>query len=223
MPVWYFFAFDAIAVEQAMLQRAQEAIRNRDVARWKKVHDLLQRTHASVITRGYFSPGLSILQCVGKEKVLSSESVPEESDFAVRRTLQTFVEQASQHRLTGSFTRARHTVLHEVDWTKIVQSADEAEELEIFKKNVIVRSTKLPDPFWCLESNSAVNSTYIEPSLVQEIAKVEATTGLLRSLARDRRLGTELHELARDLFAVGLLMELAASRNLAIYFREDDT
>ena len=97
------------------------------------------------------------------------------------------------------------------------------EEVEQFKTQIIVRGEKLRDPFWCLESNSAVDSNYVVPEVVAQMAKLEDTVGLFRGLVRRTDLDRELHSLAHDLAAASLLVELAANRGLAIYLREDGT
>jgi hypothetical protein len=45
MPMWEWFAFDSTAVSSAILQPAQQAIRNRDLAAWQRVYDQLSQTH----------------------------------------------------------------------------------------------------------------------------------------------------------------------------------
>jgi len=113
--------------------------------------------------------------------------------------------------------------LHEIAWPKILTLESELNELELFNKEVLMRRENLPDPFWCLESNNAVDSSYVEPKTVARLAEAEATAGLFRRLVRRTDLDQEVKPLVRDLATAGLLIELAASRNLALYFREDGT
>lgn len=81
----------------------------------------------------------------------------------------------------------------------------------------------MPDPLWCLESNSAVDSNYLTPDVVARFAEMEATAGLFRTLARRTGLDTEVTALARDAGTASLLIELAAARGMAVYYREDGT
>jgi hypothetical protein len=227
MPMWEWFAFDSTAVSSAILQPAQQAIRNRDLAAWQRVYDQLSQTHYRPYLSSYgsalgYSPNNATIITPGRDKV-SRDQVPQESAFPLRRALQTFVEQVSSLKVEGKFPRARHWVLSEVLWPKTLKPQAERDELEQFKTQIIVRSEKLPDPFWCLESNSAVDSNYVAPEIVAQMAKVEATVGLFRGLVQRTDLGDEVHALARELAAASLLIELAASRGLALYFREDGT
>jgi hypothetical protein len=227
VPMWEWFAFDSTAVSSAILQPAQQAIRNRDLAAWQNVYDQLSQTHYHPYLSSYgsplgYSPNKATIITPGRDK-LSRDEVPQESAFPLRRALQTFVEQVSSLKVEGKFPRARHWVLSEVSWTRILKPQAEHDELEQFKTQIIARREKLPDPFWCLESNSAVDSNYAAPEIVAQMAKVEATVGLFRALVQRTDLGDEVHALARDLAAASLLIELAASRGLALYFREDGT
>ncbi len=225
MPMWSLFAFDAESVAEAILRPAQEAVRNRDLLEWQKVFDQLNRTHycPSVSGKWYSPLASTITGSVGRRDALTPDNIPEESSFGLRRTLQTFVEQASPHRVEGTFPRARHWMLHEIAWPKILTLESELNELELFNKEVLMRRENLPDPFWCLESNNAVDSSYVEPKTVARLAEAEATAGLFRRLVRRSDLDQEVKPLVRDLATAGLLIELAASRNLALYFREDGT
>lgn len=119
--------------------------------------------------------------------------------------------------------RPRHWVCHEIQWARILKSQAELKEIEAFKNEVIARTMKIADPFWCLESNSAVDSNYVSPEVVKKMATVESEVGLFRKLFRRDDLEAETKALARDLAGVGLLIELAAHRDLALYFREDGT
>lgn len=227
MPRWEWFAFHPTVVSSAILQPAQQAIRNRDLAAWQKVYDQLSQTHYRAYLSPYgsalpYSPNKGTIITPGTDE-LSRDEVPQESAFPLRRALQTFVEQVSSLCIIGTFPRARHWVLSEVSWPKILRLQAERDELEQFKTQLIARRNKLPDPFWCLESNSAVDSNYAAPEVVAQMAKVEATVGLFRGLVRRTDLGDEVHALAQDLAEASLLVELAASRGLGLYFREDGT
>jgi hypothetical protein len=224
MSEWEWFAFDSSAVSSAVLQPAHRSIRERDLAAWQKVYDQLSQTHcrSHVYPYGAYSPVESTIITPGRDK-LSRDEVPQESDFPLRRALQTFVEQVSPLHVEGKFSRARHWVFNEVPWAKILTAQAERDELELFKTKIIARSEKLPDPFWCLESNSYVDSNYAAPEAVAQMASVEGTAGLFRRLAQRRDFGKEVQDLARDLAAASLLIELAALRGLAVYFREDGT
>src|SRR5579872_4812092 len=206
MPVWYFFAFDARAVTEAMLQPVQHAVRSRDLAAWAKAYDLLSRTrYAPRAYRQWYSPNEnSIVTDIVPDKI------PSESEFGIRRTLQTFIEQASAHRIDGIFSRPSSWIMSGVSWQKILHSKAELDELELFKNEIIVRKEKLPDPFWCLESNDAVDSNYAAPEVVARMAEVEARVGLFRGLVRRTDLGDEIHALVHDMATAGLLIELAA-------------
>jgi len=95
--------------------------------------------------------------------------------------------------------------------------------MELFQQEVLPARKILPDPFWCLSSNRAVDANYVSPEIVAKLSEVEATVGLFRSLARRTDFDPEMKSLALDLAAVGLLIELAANLGLALYFREDGT
>ena len=225
MPFWNFFAFDSRSVAEAVLQPAEEAIRSRNLPLWQKVFNLLSRSHYSPrVSYGRYSPNETPLTgCVAKKDTLSAELIPEESAFGLRRTLQTFVEQIATHRLEGKFPRPRHWVCSEVSWPKILKSRAEVDQMEAFKSQIIARQTKAPDPFWCLESNSAVDSNYAAPETVKSIAESESRVALFRNLGRREDLDGEIKALARELANAGLFLELAASQDLALYFREDGT
>lgn len=223
MPMWEWFAFDSIAVSSAILEPAQQAIRSRDLAAWQQLYDELSQTHyrPSVSRLGY-RPNKATIITPDRDK-LSRDEVPQETAFPLKRALQTFVEQVSSLRVEGKFPRARHWVLSEISWAKILKSQAERDELELFKTQIIASKKKLPDPFWCLESNSAVDSNYVTPEIVAQMAKVETTVGLFRGLVQRTDLGVEIHGVAQDLASASLLIELAASDGLALYFREDGT
>jgi len=222
MPRWEWFAFNSNAVASAILQPAQQAVRNRDLSAWQKLYDQLSETHCRPYVSAYgYSPNKTTLIEPGRDELSRSE-VPQESSFALRRTLQTFVEQAGRLSMEGQFPRARHWVLEEVSWSKLLPRA-ELGELEFFQKQIITGRTKLPDPFWCLESNSAVDSNFVSPNLVAEMAAKEAEIGLFRNLAGRSDLDEEVASLARDMAAAGLFIELAAALNFALFFREDGT
>jgi len=119
--------------------------------------------------------------------------------------------------------RPRHWVCDEISWPKALKSQAEIDELEKFKNDIIARREKLPDPFWCLESNSAVDSNYISPEAIKRMAAIESAVGAFRNLAKRNDLDPELPVLAGDLANTGLLIELAARQNLGLFFREDGT
>ena len=95
--------------------------------------------------------------------------------------------------------------------------------MDYFVKQIIVRKDKLPDPFWCLESNSAVDSNYITPQAVAVMSEIEAETGLFRQLINRTDPKEEVHALAKDIAAAIYFTQLAASMGLGIYWREDGT
>ena len=55
------------------------------------------------------------------------------------------------------------------------------------------------------------------------MARVETTVSLFRGSSSVRISANEIHALAQDLAAASLLIELGASRGLALYFSEDGT
>ena len=222
MPVWYWFAFDPKAVASAVLQPAQQAVRDVDLAAWQKTFDQLSETHPRPYVSVYgYSPNKATIITPGRDE-LTRNTVPKESDFPLRRALQTFVEHASGLTVEGTFFRPRHWVMREVAWPKLL-SRPELDEMAMFKEEFIAGRSKLPDPFWCLESNSAVDSNFIAPEVVARMADMEATAGLFRKLTRRSDLDEEIASLARDLAAAALLIELAAAGKLALFFREDGT
>jgi hypothetical protein len=227
MPEWFFFAFNAQTVAKAMLEPAQEAVRKRDLPAWQKTFDLLKRTHypPHVSLTGHYSPMEFTLVdgCVAPKFAISRDKIPEESDFGLRRTLQTFVEFVSPHRIASRRTRVRNRVMEPGRWEKSLVSQEDREEMQLFRDEIIVRREKLPDPFWCLESNEAADCNYASPEAVARMAEVESTVGLFRRLVRRTDLDEDLHSLTRDLATAGFLIELAASCGYALYFREDGT
>lgn len=228
MPEWNWFAFNAESVSMAMLQPAQDAVRKRDLICWQKIYDQLSQTHTCpYLSRFYgtpirYTPNKYTIITPGHTE-LSRDEIPEEAGFPLRRALQMFVEQVSQLRIEGAFPRPRHWISHEVQWDNILESEGDREELEHFRIRIIARQEKLPDPFWCLESNSAVDSNYIAPEAVAEMAKMEHRIGLFRDLAQRGGLDAEVQGLVRDMTAASLFIQLAASQRLAIFFREDGT
>ena len=222
MPRWYWFAFDPKAMASAVLLPAQRAVRNGDLDAWQKVFDQLSETHPRpyVSVHGY-SPNKSTIIIPGRDE-LKRDSIPQESDFPLRGALQTFIEHASPLAIEGAFPRPRHWIVGEIAWKTLLSKA-ELGQMEYFKQEFIARRTKLADPFWCLESNSAVDSNFIAPEVVSKMADIEADVGLFRRLVRRRELDEEIAALARDLAAASLLIELAAASRLAIFFREDGT
>jgi len=229
MPHWYFFAFEPKSVAEVLLKPAQQAVRSCDLAAWQKVFDVLNRSHPCPEVHpsefaAYYAPNqFTLVQAVAANRAVSADKIPEESDFGLRRTLQAFVESVSLYRERGRFPSPRHWILDEVDWHQILKSDEELSELEFFKTRVIARSSKLPDPYWCLESNDAVDSNYVTPEVVGRMAELEDVIGLFRQLARRTDLATELAALANDLASVGLLVQQAARSDLGMYFRQDGT
>lgn len=222
MPEWHFFAFNSRDVSKALLAPAQEAVRNRDLSEWQKIYDKLNIYHYPPHRSGFSWEG-TIIQNFASSARLSRDQVPSESLPGLRKCLQTFVELVSSHHVQSRCTRVRHWVLHEVQWKRILASKEEFAELELFNKEAWARKLHLPDPFWCLASNEAVDSNYIDPEMVQRLAEEEANAGLFRRLASRDDLDIETKNLARDLAAAALLIELAANLGLALYFREDGT
>lgn len=210
MPFWNFFVFDSNSAVEQMLLPVQQAIRNRDLSVWRK---LFEQLYAK------FSPES---RRVGKP-ALSAESIPDEEDSDLRWRLQVFVQQMAEHRLTGNFPRLRHWVCYEISWPKVLKSQDEIDQMETFKRDVIARQTRLPDPFWCLESNSAVDSNYVAPEVVRRIAATESKVGLFRKLGQRTDFDPEWQRVAREVARAGALIDVAASRGLALYFYEDGT
>jgi len=68
-----------------------------------------------------------------------------------------------------------------------------------------------------------VDSNYAAREIVAKMARVETTVSLFRGSSSVRISANEIHALAQDLAAASLLIELAASRRLALYFSEDGT
>ncbi len=228
MPEWNFFAFDSVAVAKSMLVPAQEAVRNRDLAAWQKVFDLLNgthlRPHVSRIGIGtcYISP-YTLVDAIGPQLAISRDTIPDESQFGLRRTLQTFVELISRHFIQSGRVDVRIRVADLIHWDKVLTSQEELDEMRLFQEKIIVRSKKLPDPFWCLESLEGVDSNYADPETVARMAEVESTVGLFRRLVRRTDLDNDVKSIAPELATAGLLIELAATRGYGLYFREDST
>ena len=227
MPEWFLFAFNAQLVAKAMLEPAQEAVRKRDLPAWQKTFDLLKRTQypPRVSLTGHYSPMEFTLVdgCVAPKFAISRDKIPDETDFGLRRTLQTFVEFVSPFRIASRRTRVRTAVMDPGRWEKSLISQEDREEMQLFRDEIIVRRKKLPDPFWCLESNEAADCNYASPETVARMAEVESTVGLFRRLVRRTDLDEDLHSLTHDLAAAGLFIELAASCGYALYFGEDGT
>lgn len=227
MPEWNWFAFHPSAVSKSVLEPAQKAVRERDLAVWQDLYDFLSQTH----TRPYLSnlrtklsphKGTIFTATAGAD-TLTRDEIPEETSFPLRRALQIFVEQLSLLTLEGDFPRPQHWIRHEIDWSRFLASDAEGEELRHFMKEIAARKEKLPDPFWCLESNSAVDSNYITPQAAAEMAEMEAKVGLFRELIGRTDPKEEAHALAKDMAAAMLFVQLAALKRLGIYFREDGT
>lgn len=129
----------------------------------------------------------------------------------------------AEHRLRGNFPRLRHWVCYEISWPRILKSQGEIDQMEAFKRDVIARHESLPDPFWCLESNSAVDSNYVAPEVVRRIAATESVVGLFRKLGQLTDPDRELTGVAQEVAKAGSLIDVAASQGLALYFYEDQT
>ena len=222
MPEWHFFAFDSKAVSKALLTPAQEAVRKRDLPAWQQVYDKLNSCHYPPYKSGFSWEG-TIIQNFAQHSELSRNELRDESHPVLRKCLQTFVELVSSHHLQSRCMRVRTWVLEIIPWKKLLASNEEMAELELFSKEAWARKLQLPDPFWCLASNSAVDANYVDPEMVQRLAEEEAKVGLFRRLAGRIDLDVETKALARDLAAAALLVELAANLGLALYFREDGT
>lgn len=224
MPEWNWFAFHSLGVSKSVLEPAQKAVRERDLPTWQKIYDLLSQIH----TRPYVSHNVSLspnkytIITNGRDELTRNE-IPDESSFPLRRALQMVIEQVSSFNMEGEFPRPRHWIGFEIDWSRFLKSDSECQELDHFKKHIIARVEKLPDPFWCLESNSAVDSNYITPQAAAEMADIEAETGLFRRLVYRTDPKEEAHALSKDMAAAMLFIQLAASKRLGIYFREDGT
>jgi hypothetical protein len=225
MPEWNWFAFHPYGVSKSMLEPAQKAVRERDLASWQKVYDLLSQTHTrpqmSHRTTSFSPNKYTIIS--NAHNVLVRDEIPDESSVHLRQALQAFIEHVSWLKLEGSFPRPRHWIGFEIDWSRFLKSNAERQEFEHFKDIIIVRKEKLPDPFWCLESNSAVDSNYITPEEAAEMAEFEADIGLFRRLIYRTDKKDESYALSRDMFSAMLFIQLAASMRLGIFFREDGT
>ena len=222
MPEWHFFAFDAKAVSKALLTPAQQAVRSRSLSEWRHVYDKLNTYHYPPHRTGFSWEG-TIIQNFANNSQLSRDEIPDESLHVLRRCLQTFVELVSSHHLQSRCMRVRTWVLDLMPWKKLLMSDDERAELELFNKEAWARKLQLPDPFWCLSSNDAVDANYVDPEKVQRLAEEEARVGLFRRLAGRTDVDAETKALAQDLAATALLVGLAANLGLALYFREDGT
>ena len=227
MPEWNWFAFNAQSVSMAMLQPVQDAVRKHDLVSWQKLYDQLSQTYTRPYVSRYYGTPVQYMPnkytIVGSGSGLSRDEVPGEGTFALRRALQMFVEQVSSLSIEGAFSRPRHWISHEIQWDNILDSQGDLEELEHYKTQIIARREKLPDPFWCLESNDAVDSNYISPEAVAEMAKMERRIGLFHDLAERSDIDIEVKGVVRDMRASSLFIELAATQRLAIFFREDGT
>jgi hypothetical protein len=208
MPQWYFFAFPSQHVAKAILEPVQGAIRNRDLPAWHKIFDLLKQTPypPRVSLSGTYDLTNYTLGdgCVASKFAISRDRIPEESDFGLRRTLQTLVEFVSPHRIKSKRTRVSNAVIDPRPWDQILSSQEDREEMQLFRDEIIVRRNKLPDPFWCLESNDAADTNYANPETVARMAEVESTAGLFRRLVRRTDLDKDLHSLTRDLAAAAI-------------------
>jgi hypothetical protein len=104
--MWEWFAFNSTAVSSAILQPAQQAIRNRDLAAWQEVYDQLSQTYFRPYLSSYgspvrYSPIKAAIITPGRDQ-LSRDEVPLESAFPLRRALQTFIEQVSSLKVEGN-------------------------------------------------------------------------------------------------------------------------
>lgn len=227
MPEWNFFAFDSVAVAKSVLLPAQEAVRNRDLAAWQKVFDILNTTHfrPHVSRRGfsYNSPYTLVNGIVTPEHAILRGTIAEESSFGLRRTLQTFIELISRHFVSSLRVKLWNEVMNLIRWEKILTSQEELDEMQMFREKIIAPRKKLPDPFWCLESIEGVYSNYAEPETVAKMAEVESDVGLFRRLVRRTDVDGGIRAIAAELATAGLLIELAATREYGLYFREDAT
>jgi hypothetical protein len=134
MPQWYFFAFPSQRVAKALLEPAQEAIRNRDLPAWQKIFDLLKQTPYPPrvsLSGTYDITNYTLVDgCVASKFAISRDRIPEESDFGLRRTLQTFVEFVSPHRIESNRTRVRNRVMEPRPWDQILISQEDRDEMQ---------------------------------------------------------------------------------------------
>ena len=140
----------------------------------------------------------------------------------LRKCLQTFVELVSPFRLTSRCTHVRSQIVGVIPWEKVL-SKQELAQMQLFTTEIIASERQPIDPFWCLASNDACDANYVAPEVVATAADAESTIGLFRNLVRRNDLDDDLKALAKDLAAVGLLIEMAANLGFALYFREDGT
>ena len=227
MPEWHFFAFDPIAVANSILTPAQVAARNRDLAAWQKVFDILSGTHfqphLSPSGNCHVLPYSLVDGIVAPRFAISRDIIPNESDFGLRRTLQTFIEFVSPLSIQSTRVKLRNMIMNLIPWEAVLTSQEERDEMQLFQKTILVRGKKLPDPFWCLESSDAADTNYANAESVARMAQVESTVGLFRRLARRTDLDEYPRYVAPELATAGLLIELAATRGYGLYFREDGT
>lgn len=223
MPEWNFFAFDSVAVAKSMLTPAQEAVRNRDLPAWQKIFDLLNGTPVRPLVSsliGYhILPYSLVTGPVAPQNVISRDVIPDESHVGLRKTLQTFVEQASPLFVTSKRTKIRIRVTSLIHWDEVLTSQEELDEMRLFQETIIPRSKKLPDPFWCLASGEVVDANYADPATVARMAEVESSVGLFRRLVRRTDLADHAGEIGPELATAGLTIELAATRGYGLYFR----
>ena len=108
MPEWNFFAFDSVAVAKSMLIPTQEAVRNHDLTGWHKMFDLLSATHLRPHVWGNglcYIPPYTLVTDLPSQNAISRDVIPDETNFGLRRTLQTFVELISQHFVVSRRTK----------------------------------------------------------------------------------------------------------------------
>ena len=230
MPVWHFFAFDSISAAGHLLTPLQRAVQARDLPEWQKQFKKLRQVHrrssisvhggpyanSKPITETAYFHGASDLQ---------EDQIPDQDSPSLRWLLQEFVEAIAPHYLQGTFFRPRSWILGEISWPKLLISAEEHQQLTLFQRTVLgwPQWPDIPEAFGFLKHTSAVDSTYLSPESVRELAMAEQSSGLFRRLFRDTTDLPELHALARDLSALAALIELAAIQGFALYYREDGT
>jgi hypothetical protein len=90
--MWEWFAFDSKALASSILEPAQQPVRTQDLATWQTVFDRLSQTnprpHVSIWG---FSPNATTIITPGRDDLVRDQ-VSQESDFPLRRALQTVVE-----------------------------------------------------------------------------------------------------------------------------------
>jgi len=226
-------AFDAKAVAALMFLPAQEAVRNRDLAAWQKVYDNLNRCRHSPDPVGYFRlPERTIIGNYSSLKELSRDKVPDESNYILQMALRDFLRLISNHRMESRMQIVRQWLLHRIAWNEMLSSDEEAAELELFQKEAWAPTVHPPDPFWCLASGGSSHRNYIDSKMVARLAEAEARAGLFRRLALCPDLGDfhkggrrdrdEVKPFVCEAAVQALLIQVAASRGLSVFFSELD-